>query len=86
MNFVICFSIESRLRNLARFDWDGAENDRVLEMRANAFAIELLAPMDLLVKPDGKVLEDDELTPITVSRRVSIAALRWHLQNLRNRL
>jgi len=76
----------SRLRNLARFDWDGAENDRLLEIRANAFAVELFVPMDILVKPDGKVLEDGELLPITVSRRVSISALRWHVENLRNRL
>ncbi|HEV7221132.1 MAG TPA: ImmA/IrrE family metallo-endopeptidase [Pirellulales bacterium] len=76
----------SRLRNLARFDWDAAENDRLLEMRANAFAVELLVPMDLLVKPDGKVLDDSELGPIAASRSVSAAALRPHAQNLRNRL
>jgi Zn-dependent peptidase ImmA (M78 family) len=76
----------SRLRNLARFDWDAPENDRLLEMRANAFAVELLVPMDLLVKADGSVLEESELLPITVSRRISLVALHWHVQNLRNRL
>ncbi len=76
----------SRLRNLARFDWDSAENDRLLEMRANAFAVELLAPMELLIDPAGKVLDDDELAPIAIKREVSTRALYWHARNLRNRI
>lgn len=76
----------SRLRNLARFDWDAAENDRLLEMRANAFAVELLVPMEVLIKPDGTVMETSELPQIAADYAVSFAALEAHAQNLRNKM
>ena len=37
------------LRSLARFEGGGADSDRLIEMRANAFAVELLVPMATLV-------------------------------------
>jgi Zn-dependent peptidase ImmA (M78 family) len=76
----------SRMLSLARFEGRGANSDRIIEMRANAFAVELLAPQSILIKPDGTVLADDELHAVSVQRQVSVAALSRHAENLRNRL
>lgn len=76
----------SRMLSLARFEGLGASSDRLLEMRANAFAVELLVPMSTLIKEDGAVFTDEELTPVSVERQVSLTALTRHAANLRGRL
>ncbi len=76
----------SRMLSLARFEGGGAISDRLVEMRANAFAVELLVPMSTLIKEGGAVLTDEELTPVSIDRQVSLAALTRHAANLRDRL
>ncbi len=75
----------SRMLSFARFEGGGANSDRLIEMRANAFAVELLVPMSTLIN-DGVVLADEELTRVSIDRQVSLTALKRHAQNLRNRL
>ena len=74
------------LRSLARFEGGGADSDRLIEMRANAFAVEVLVPMATLVGDDGRVAEDFQLPDIAEERKVSVHALQRHAKNLRNRL
>ena len=74
------------LRSLARFEGGGADSDRLIEMRANAFAVELLVPMAILVGEDGLVIDDAQLAEIAEARKVSFHALQKHARNLRNRL
>jgi len=76
----------SRMESLARFEGRGANSDRPIEMRANAFAVELLVPMSILVGGDGAALKDEELQPISIERQVSLTALSRHAANLRSRL
>jgi len=75
-----------RMKGLARVEGDKTEGDRLIEMRANAFAVQLLVPMSTLTHDDGTMLTDDELADVSVDKRVSLAALSWHARNLRNRL
>jgi Zn-dependent peptidase ImmA (M78 family) len=75
------------LRSLARFEGGAAaDSDRLIEMRANAFAIELLVPMATLVDQSGAVLGDDRLNEISRAQAVSFFAVHRHAGNLRNRL
>jgi len=74
------------LRSLARFEGGGADSDRLIEMRANAFAVELLVPMATLVGDAGLVVDDIRLAEIAEERKVSSHALQRHANNLRNRL
>ena len=76
----------ARIRSLARFEGGGADSDRLIEMRANAFAIELLVPMATLVGDNGLVVDDGCLGETAVQQEVSSHALQWHVRNLRNRL
>ncbi|MBL8800319.1 MAG: ImmA/IrrE family metallo-endopeptidase [Planctomycetia bacterium] len=76
----------SRMLGLARFEGRGADSDRLIEMRANAFAVELLAPMSTLIGADGSVLNAEGLQPISVAQQVSLDALTRHAGNLRERL
>lgn len=76
----------SGLRSLARFEGGGADSDRLIEMRANAFAVEFLVPMAVLVRSAGQVVDDARLTEIAEQRKVSVHALRRHAENLRNRM
>ncbi|MBY0522628.1 MAG: ImmA/IrrE family metallo-endopeptidase [Gemmataceae bacterium] len=73
-------------RSLARFEGAGADSDRLIEMRANAFAIELLVPMSTLIDTGGGVVAEEQLPLVAEERKVSTHALRWHVRNLRNRL
>jgi Zn-dependent peptidase ImmA (M78 family) len=76
----------SRMQSLARFEGSTANTDRLIEMRANAFAVELLVPMSTLID-DGHVVEgEEELKRISTERKVSLHALSRHVANLRNRL
>ncbi len=74
------------LRSLARFEGGGADSDRLIEMRANAFAVELLVPMITLVGGDGVVVDEDRLAEIAEQQKVSSHALQRHRKNLHNRL
>ncbi|MFI5454173.1 MAG: ImmA/IrrE family metallo-endopeptidase [Isosphaerales bacterium] len=75
------------LRSLARFEGGAAaDSDRLIEMRANAFAIELLVPMATLVDQSGAVFDDEGLVEISRVQAVSLVALQRHAGNLRNRL
>ena len=74
------------LRSLARFEGGGADSDRLIEMRANAFAVELLVPMATLVGDNGAVVDDARLREIAAEQQISIYALTPHARNLRNRL
>ena len=74
------------LRSLARFEGGGADSDRLIEMRANAFAVELLVPMAILVGTMALWSMTLDLRKSPKSRKVSLHALRWHANNLRNRL
>jgi Zn-dependent peptidase ImmA (M78 family) len=76
----------ARLRSLARFERGEMDSDRLLEMRANAFAVELLVPMSTLVDDNGLVADDSRLAEIAEKQGVSSHALQWHARNLRNRL
>jgi Zn-dependent peptidase ImmA (M78 family) len=73
-------------RGLARFEGGGADSDRLIEMRANAFAVELLVPMAALVDESGQVVDDARLVEIAERRKVSFHALRRHAENLRSRM
>ncbi len=70
-------------RNLARFEGGTADGDRLIEMRANAFAIEFLVPMSNLVE-GGKFVSNERLGAIAMEWEVSKAALEKHLENARN--
>src|SRR5271157_345717 len=74
------------LRSLARFEGGGADSDRLIEMRANAFAVELLVPMATLVGDNGVVVDDARLKDIAEGQKVSFHALEQHARNLQNRL
>jgi Zn-dependent peptidase ImmA (M78 family) len=75
------------LRSLARFEGGAAaDGDRFIEMRANAFAIELLTPMATLVEQNGAVLDDERRIEVSRVQEVSQVALQRHARNLRNRL
>ena len=74
------------LRSLARFEGGGADSDRLIEMRANAFAVELLVPMATLVGDNGVVVDDARLKDIAEGQKVSFHALEQHAKNLQNRL
>jgi Zn-dependent peptidase ImmA (M78 family) len=67
-------------RHLARFEGARAVGDRLIEMRANAFAIELLVPM---VNLSG--LTEDVLGDFAHEWEVSTHALVRHLSNYRAR-
>lgn len=75
------------LRSLARFEGGtAADGDRLIEMRANAFAIELLVPMAVLIDQTGEVLAEDRLREVSREQEVSLVAIQRHAGNLRNRL
>lgn len=76
----------SRMQNLARFEGAEADSDRLIEMRANAFAVELLVPRSTLIKDDGTVPTPEELNRIAFERQVSLTALSRHAANLKARL
>ncbi|MGE4103104.1 MAG: ImmA/IrrE family metallo-endopeptidase [Pirellulales bacterium] len=76
----------SRMRGLARFEGRFADGDRLFEMRANAFAVELLLPMVELLDEQGNVVSDDRLREISVERKISMHALSPHVDNLRRRI
>ncbi len=73
------------MRSLARFEGGSADSDRLIEMRANAFAVELLVPMHVLIE-EGKVVEEPRLAQLAEQWEVSFHALKRHARNLRNRL
>jgi Zn-dependent peptidase ImmA (M78 family) len=74
----------SRMQRFARFEGGAAESDRLIEMRANAFAVELLAPIKSFVKPDGTLMTDEEAETLSPQLEVSTVAIRRHVQNHRN--
>lgn len=76
----------SRMRGLARVEGGNADSDRLVEMRANAFAVELLLPMENLVDEDGNFFEEAELRRLAEQRGISFHALSAHADNLRQRL
>ena len=55
----------------------------MIEMRANAFAVELLAPIRTFVKPDGTLMTDEEAEQLSPRLEVSTVAIRRHVQNHR---
>ena len=73
-------------RNLARFEGGSADGDRLIEMRANAFAVELLVPRMMLIGDDGQILSETDLKRISIDQGVSFPAVKQHADNLRNRL
>ncbi len=73
----------SRMQSFARFEGGAAETDRLIEMRANAFAVELLAPIRSFIRPDGNLMTDEEAEKLSVELQVSIVAVRRHVQNHR---
>jgi Zn-dependent peptidase ImmA (M78 family) len=73
----------SRMRSFARFEGGAAQSDRMIEMRANAFAVELLAPIRTFVKPDGTLMTDVEAEQLSPQLEVSTVAIRRHVQNHR---
>jgi Zn-dependent peptidase ImmA (M78 family) len=75
-----------RMRSLARVESPRTDSDRLIEMRANALAIELLVPMSTLLTENGTVVDDEELRQIATERQVSFHALESHADNLRDRL
>ncbi len=72
------------MQSFARFEGGAAESDRLIEMRANAFAVELLAPIKSFVKPDGTLMTDEEAEELSPQLKVSKVAIRRHVQNHRN--
>ena len=74
----------SRMQSFARFEGGAAESDRLIEMRANAFAVELLAPIRSFVKPDGTLMTDEQAEELSPQLEVSTVAIRRHVQNHRN--
>jgi Zn-dependent peptidase ImmA (M78 family) len=73
----------SLMRSLARLEGLATEQDRILEMRANAFAVAFLVPMESLLDEHGNVVDDERVREISVTREVSMHALERHAQNLR---
>jgi Zn-dependent peptidase ImmA (M78 family) len=65
-------------RHLARFEGAKAVGDRLMEMRANAFAIELLVPMVNLSD-----VTEEWLSESAIEWQVSTHALKNHLHNYR---
>jgi Zn-dependent peptidase ImmA (M78 family) len=74
----------SRMRSFARFEGGAADSDRLIEMRANAFAVELLAPIKSFIKEDGALMTNEEAESLSPQLHVSTVAIRRHLQNYRN--
>jgi Zn-dependent peptidase ImmA (M78 family) len=74
------------MRGLARVEGGNADSDRLIEMRANAFAVELLLPMENLVDELGNFFQDDDLKRLAEQRHISFHALSAHADNLRQRL
>src|SRR5262249_50015901 len=74
----------SRMRSFARFEGGAADSDRLMEMRANAFAVELLAPIKSFIKPNGTLMTDEEAERLSLPLVVSAVAIRRHVQNYRN--
>jgi Zn-dependent peptidase ImmA (M78 family) len=75
----------SKMLSFTRFEGGGADSDRLIEMRANAFAVELLVPMSNLIK-DGLIQSEEALAAISFKYEVSGTALKRHVQNLSTRL
>ena len=73
----------SRMQSFARFEGGAAESDRLIEMRANAFAVELLAPIKCFVKSDGSLMTDEEALEFSPQLKISTVAIRRHVQNYR---
>jgi Zn-dependent peptidase ImmA (M78 family) len=71
------------MRGLAQFDGPIGDADRLVEMRANAFAIELLVPMYELIQENGTIVSGDDLRRLSESKHVSTHALIWHAENIR---
>ena len=71
------------MQSFARFEGGAAESDRLIEMRANAFAVELLAPIKMFVKPDGSLMTNEEAEQLSLQLGVSKVAIRRHVQNHR---
>ena len=71
----------TRMRGFARFEGGAAESDRLIEMRANAFAVELLAPVDSFKKPDGTWMSEEEAVSLSAALGVSKVAISRHLEN-----
>lgn len=71
----------TRMRGFARFEGGAAGSDRLIEMRANAFAVELLAPVESFRKPDGTWMSEEEAVALSASLEVSKVAISRHLQN-----
>jgi Zn-dependent peptidase ImmA (M78 family) len=72
------------MRSFARFEGGAADSDRLIEMRANAFAVELLAPIKSFIKEDGALMTNEEAESLSPQLHVSTVAIRRHLQNYRN--
>jgi Zn-dependent peptidase ImmA (M78 family) len=73
----------SRMQSFARFEGGAAESDRLIEMRANAFAVELLAPIRTFVKSDGTLMANTEAQSLSETLEVSKVAICRHLENHR---
>jgi Zn-dependent peptidase ImmA (M78 family) len=71
----------TRMKGFARFEGGAAESDRLIEMRANAFAVELLAPLDSFKKPDETWMSEEEAIALSATLEVSKVAISRHLQN-----
>jgi Zn-dependent peptidase ImmA (M78 family) len=71
----------TRMRGFARFEGGAAESDRLIEMRANAFAVELLAPSESFKNSDGTWMSVEEAVSLSASLEVSIVAISRHLKN-----
>jgi Zn-dependent peptidase ImmA (M78 family) len=74
----------SRMQSFARFEGGAADSDRLIEMRANAFAVELLAPIMTFVKPDGTLSTEDEAERLSAQLEISAVAIRRHVRNHRS--
>ncbi|OWK46962.1 hypothetical protein FRUB_00661 [Fimbriiglobus ruber] len=70
-----------RMRGFARFEGGAAESDRLIEMRANAFAVELLAPIESFKNPDGTWMSEEAAETLSASLQVSKVAISRHLRN-----
>lgn len=71
----------SRMQSFARFEGGTAESDRLIEMRANAFAVELLAPIKTFFKSDQTLMTDAEAERLSLELEVSAVAIRRHVRN-----
>jgi Zn-dependent peptidase ImmA (M78 family) len=79
----------SRMRGLAQFEGSNRQPDRLIEMRANAFAIELLLPMNRHFEQLfglGKAEIDHALKVISQEQSLSLEAVQQHYENYFNRL